>query len=97
MKILFGNVIRNASLGTLIVLAFVANAWAQTAPSVQGRIIDGQTNGSLHGAVVSLEGTSHRAKSGRDMVSYRCDAIWVWAALFIGAVGNATARKRFFP
>lgn len=42
-------------------------------------------------------GVVHRAKSGRDMVAHRCDAIWVWETLFIGAVGNAAACKRFFP
>ena len=74
MKILFGNVIRNAGLGTLIVLAFIANAWAQDAPSVQGKVVDAQTNGLLQGAVIALDGTSHRARSGRDG-AYRLDEI----------------------
>jgi len=74
MKILLGNVIRNGALGALLVLTFLGNAWAQTVPSVQGKITDAQTNGYLQNAVIALQGTPHRAKSGSDG-NYRLDEV----------------------
>ena len=74
MKILFGNTIRKGALGALFALAFFGNAWAQLAPSVQGTVTDDQTNGYLEGAIIALQGTPHRARTGRDG-AYRLDEV----------------------
>ncbi len=74
MKRLLINAIRNSGLGAIIVLVFLGNAWAQTAPSVKGSVVDAQTNGLLTGAQVVLQGTPHRARSGSDG-RYRLDEV----------------------
>ncbi len=74
MKTLFGNGIGKAGLSALLVLFFYGTAWSQAGPSVQGTVTDDQTNGFLEGAVIALQGTSHRARSGSDG-SYRMDEV----------------------
>tara|TARA_R110002096_G_scaffold6206_4_gene28540 strand:+ start:7826 stop:10615 length:2790 start_codon:yes stop_codon:yes gene_type:complete len=61
-----GNFIKIGAISLFLIFATFTNAWAQTAPSVRGKIVDQQTNGYLEGAVIALQGTSYRARSGSD-------------------------------
>ncbi len=74
MKSLLMNGIRNSGLGAIIVMVFLGNAWGQSAPAIQGTVVDDQTNGRLTGAQIILQGTPHRAKTGSDG-RYRLDEV----------------------
>ncbi len=74
MKNMLENALRNSVLAVLMSLAVLGSAVAQTAPSVQGQVVDGQTEGLLSGALIALKDTPHRAKTGSDG-RYRLDEI----------------------